>query len=250
MASSGISSLQRQLSNPVAQFGRQIRLSISQQNELGAQSIQVSIQAIASYHALESYIKLRLDNPTLASSVQSSNKDVFDIIVTEEVEEEKEESLPPISFAKAASLGANNFAIKFFLNGVPVSQNNTIFGSLLKYNPDGTNNIAEVWSKNHKITYVKDFSSVSEELLPTPFRSSVICPTWNLFYSDILTKPLMFPKVGLPLFLTKLLYNINMNCSSLLGMTEVYKKPAKIFLNGKLTSKVNRQIDDGNYLLF
>jgi hypothetical protein len=149
MASSGLSSLQQQLSNPIAQFGRQIRLNISPENasneQVGTQTIQVSIQAVASYHALESYIRLRLDNPTLASSVQSTNKDVFDIIVTED--EEKEGPSPPLSFARAASSGANNFNIKFFLNGVPVSQNNTIFGSLFKYNPDYTNNSAEVWSK-------------------------------------------------------------------------------------------------------
>lgn len=250
MSSSGLSYFQYHLSNPVAQFGRQIKLMVTAEDPSSLPShlhtFQISIQAVASYHSLELYIKSRIDNPNSSIPLDLKNNVTIEIIKhNDEYDLHEFSPLQAPSFAEVASAGTK-FGIKFFLNGKPVPTNSTIFGSLFEYGPGDSNNSSDIWSKTHKLTYMKDFSPVTESIAVKPFHPLIDCETWNIFYSTIPSNPLILPQVGLSLFLTKILYQINMNASNCQGLsnTTIFKKPDNLFLHHKLTSKINRQLDE------
>ncbi|KAI8915880.1 hypothetical protein EDD86DRAFT_197106 [Gorgonomyces haynaldii] len=200
--------------SPLAQFTRQIKINVTEK-EAPTQVLVITIQAVATFAALQDYLR--------SKTVFQSHGDI-QVLADDEDDE------------MMTSSQSNGETYQFYCNGKPVSLSATIFGALLRYNPDGSSNLQDLWSKTHHISFSKTPAPVE-----TMKQESKPLESWKQIY-DGLQRPVGFPRVGNALVLLKLVYHFSKHAHLL--VQEPIQLDPFVFVNGKLTAKFTRQLDE------
>ncbi|RKO92921.1 hypothetical protein BDK51DRAFT_19836 [Blyttiomyces helicus] len=229
LGASAASLAAREAFNPSLQLARQLKLKLEAEDPASVprpySNLMVSVHAVATFKALEDYLKARIGVVPAAASGAAA----------------------PAVPASAPDVAAptTQFSVEFFIGGAPVSRDTTVFGAVYREEQRrrGEGMQPNIWSHVCTVKYRK--KAVIERGLRVKLPYPTTLPS---------TLPADAPSTKI-LHLLRLLHGLNTRWSEVYtesqasaagaGIpTRLATLPPSLFANSKLTAKMNRQLDE------
>ncbi|KKY13545.1 putative thyroid hormone receptor interactor 12 [Diplodia seriata] len=235
-------------SSAASMLAKQLRLKLVADEDSGIprayRNIMVSIHAIATFKALDDYLRPRI---ALAERPRPSERMATEQLASLAYQRNLLGGTPtssrPMSYAAAIQAVPQDWHIEFCVNDQPISNETTIYRAVHMSQTDGADAARNIWSPTHTIKFKKATG-------PPPAESSGLTPPPETA-SDANGVPHSLnknPTTSSILRLLSILHELNANLDDVLSekkdAIKVNTEPLSQFVNTKLTAKLNRQLEE------